>query len=267
MALVVLIWVATMPAFIVFWWKKRKARLAAGENYADDENYKKFSKIKRATGIAYFVLPLLIVFFESASETENSNEPTKNISETVSKKSDEEKLAAEKESKIEFKSEAERAAYYREKLLAAKKRSEEEAIEFKERFKEKYKKTEEKTNDVELSEIEKIKIEAEKITDDEILVKRRVDDSHDSIIELYILPKTVEPLTDGIIFEKRAGFEIKVQVKINGVDAYLQKYSFYNNNNFLESEDKIYYSEWDQDYYGNEESFHGDVRQYHITDI
>ena len=50
-----LAWIATLVAFIAFWWKKHKARLSAGENYADDENYKHISKIKKIIGIACIV--------------------------------------------------------------------------------------------------------------------------------------------------------------------------------------------------------------------
>ena len=54
-----LIWLGTFVAFVVYWWKKRKARKNAGENYADDENYKKISKIKKIIGavcIASFII-------------------------------------------------------------------------------------------------------------------------------------------------------------------------------------------------------------------
>lgn len=42
-----LIWLFTLIAFIVYWWKKRKAKNNVGENYADDENYKKSAKSKK----------------------------------------------------------------------------------------------------------------------------------------------------------------------------------------------------------------------------
>lgn len=41
----------TLIAFIVFWWKKRKARIAAGENYKGDPQYQHISKIKRIVGV------------------------------------------------------------------------------------------------------------------------------------------------------------------------------------------------------------------------
>lgn len=48
----------TAVAFVVYWWKKRSARLKAGENYQDDENYKKISLQKRVIG-AVFVASLI----------------------------------------------------------------------------------------------------------------------------------------------------------------------------------------------------------------
>ena len=58
-----LIWLFTLIAFIVYWWKKRKAKNNVGENYADDENYKKISKIKKIIGavcIASFIIGIAI---------------------------------------------------------------------------------------------------------------------------------------------------------------------------------------------------------------
>lgn len=39
-------------AFVILWWKKRKARIYAGENYKNDARYIKISKLKRLIGIA-----------------------------------------------------------------------------------------------------------------------------------------------------------------------------------------------------------------------
>lgn len=44
------IWLVTIPAFIIYWWKKRKARIAAGENYRDNEIYQEISRKKRIIG-------------------------------------------------------------------------------------------------------------------------------------------------------------------------------------------------------------------------
>ena len=58
-----LIWLGTLIAFVVYWWKKRKAKKDVGENYTDDENYKKISKMKRIIGavcIASFIIGFAI---------------------------------------------------------------------------------------------------------------------------------------------------------------------------------------------------------------
>ncbi len=39
-------------AFVILWWKKRKARINAGENYKNDAQYIYISKLKRLIGIA-----------------------------------------------------------------------------------------------------------------------------------------------------------------------------------------------------------------------
>ena len=45
------LWFVTLIAFIVYWWKKRCARLAGGADYKSDSLYLKMSKIKRIIGI------------------------------------------------------------------------------------------------------------------------------------------------------------------------------------------------------------------------
>lgn len=50
-AFLFLVHFVTLIAFIVFWWKKRKARIAAGENYKGDPQYQHISKIKRIVGV------------------------------------------------------------------------------------------------------------------------------------------------------------------------------------------------------------------------
>ena len=51
----------TAGAFIVYWWKKRTARIKAGENYQEDENYKKISLHKRIIGITCILSFFLLV--------------------------------------------------------------------------------------------------------------------------------------------------------------------------------------------------------------
>ena len=46
-----LVFFVTLIMFIVYWWKKRKARISAGDNYPNDEKYQDTSKIKRIVGV------------------------------------------------------------------------------------------------------------------------------------------------------------------------------------------------------------------------
>ena len=47
----VMLWLVTIVLFVVFYFKKRKARKAAGDNYVNDNNYKQISVTKRIIGI------------------------------------------------------------------------------------------------------------------------------------------------------------------------------------------------------------------------
>lgn len=74
-----LLGVATLIAFIVFWWKKRTARKNAGESYKDDATYKKFSLIKRGLGVACvlsFVLMVVTVPKTEKSDTSDGETAT-----------------------------------------------------------------------------------------------------------------------------------------------------------------------------------------------
>lgn len=50
------LWLGSIIAFIIFWWKKRQARLSSGENYFEDLNYQKISKYKRIIGVASVII-------------------------------------------------------------------------------------------------------------------------------------------------------------------------------------------------------------------
>lgn len=99
----ILLWLASVIAFIIFWWKKRKARLAAGENYAEDENYQSKSKIKRIIGIvsiASFCLALL--FSPNAEEKAKIEAERQAVQERLNaEKAEQEKLAAEQKAEQE----------------------------------------------------------------------------------------------------------------------------------------------------------------------
>lgn len=74
-----LTWLATLIAFIVFWRKKVNAKKSAGENYADDENYKHISKIKKFIGIACIVSFVIA----SAIPVPKNSAVTNNVSNNV----------------------------------------------------------------------------------------------------------------------------------------------------------------------------------------
>ena len=65
------LWVVSMAAFVFLWWKKRKSRLAAGENYQSDEKYTHISKLKRKVGISCIVLYLMTMFFQPDAPSNN----------------------------------------------------------------------------------------------------------------------------------------------------------------------------------------------------
>lgn len=54
-----LVFLVTFIMFIVYWWKKRKVRISAGDDYSKDQKYQEISKIKRIVGVAC-VISLLI---------------------------------------------------------------------------------------------------------------------------------------------------------------------------------------------------------------
>lgn len=82
-AIFFLLGVATLIAFIVFWWKKRTARKNAGESYKDDVTYKKVSLIKRGLGVACVLCFVLMIATLPKTEKSNSSgaEPAATIAE------------------------------------------------------------------------------------------------------------------------------------------------------------------------------------------
>jgi hypothetical protein len=55
-----LFFVISFFGFCYLWWKKRRARLGAGEDYRSDAQYLHFSKIKRIVGVVCIVSLLLV---------------------------------------------------------------------------------------------------------------------------------------------------------------------------------------------------------------
>ena len=84
----------TAIAFIIYWWKKRKARLSAGENYRNDSDYKRISLQKRIIGIVCVVSTVLIAFTVPEMTPEERAEYA--ARQEAKQKAEEERLAAEK---------------------------------------------------------------------------------------------------------------------------------------------------------------------------
>lgn len=74
-----LVFVVSLAAFIVFWWKKRKARLAAGDNYEQDAAYQKISRQKCWSGIVCIVSLVLGVVSNYISDGAETIDGIKNL--------------------------------------------------------------------------------------------------------------------------------------------------------------------------------------------
>lgn len=92
----ILVHLITLFAFIVFWWKKRKARLAAGENYKADPQYKHISKIKRIVG----VVCVLSAFLGGLTHSPDPQEVARIQAEKEAKQAKEQADQAAKEQEI-----------------------------------------------------------------------------------------------------------------------------------------------------------------------
>lgn len=101
----------TAGAFIFYWWKKRTARIKAGENYQEDENYKKISLHKRILGITCI---LSLFLFVNMIPEPTPEQHAAYLARMKAEKAEEERLAAEQ---------AEQAK--QERIAAAKKAEEE----------------------------------------------------------------------------------------------------------------------------------------------
>lgn len=128
--------------FVVYWWKKRKARLAAGENYQTDENYQRISFRKKIIGL------VCIVSFVGMAA--NVPEMTPEERAAYQAKREQERIAAE-EKKAQEDAEKKRLAEEKaqkdaeEKRLAEEKKAQEDAE--KKRLAEERRLAEEKAND------------------------------------------------------------------------------------------------------------------------
>ena len=93
-----LVFLVTLIAFIVFWWKKRKARKQFGK---DSEQYKRTSKIKRVIGIVCIV-SLIATIATAPEPKQKANAPvqqkqTEQSSNSAKEQPKEEKPAPAKE--------------------------------------------------------------------------------------------------------------------------------------------------------------------------
>ncbi len=115
-------------AFIVFWWKKRKARLAAGEDYQNDADYQAKSKTKRIIGAVCALSFVLAMVTSPDSSSENGtpaakNPPVTQKEETPEEKAEREAKATAEKAEQEAKAAAEKAE--REAKAAAEKAEQE----------------------------------------------------------------------------------------------------------------------------------------------
>ena len=106
----------TLILFVVYWWKKRKARLAAGEDYKNDEQYKKISGHKSLIGLICILSFILApVTAPQMTPEERAAYEAEQAQKKAQKEAEQKRLAEEKAAK-----EAEE-----QKLLAEKKAQEE----------------------------------------------------------------------------------------------------------------------------------------------
>ena len=101
-ALFSLLFLVSAIAFIVFWWKKRSARKAAGDNYETDLNYQEVSKKKHIIGIVCIASLVLSVALAPSAEERAANLETQKIQaekEATEKAEKEAKDKADKEQK------------------------------------------------------------------------------------------------------------------------------------------------------------------------
>lgn len=107
-----LTFIVTAVAFVVYWWKKRKARIAAGEDYQNDESYQSISLRKKIIGlvcvISFIGMPLTVpemtpeekAAYQAKREQEKIEE-NRRAEEKAKKEAEEQQLAAEKKAQEE----------------------------------------------------------------------------------------------------------------------------------------------------------------------
>ena len=96
--LFIMIWFVSLIAFIVYWRKKANVRKAAGENYANDENYNAVSKMKRLIGIVCLVSFVIGAAIPESPEAKAERE-AKEQQQRIEQAAKSEQKAAEKAAK------------------------------------------------------------------------------------------------------------------------------------------------------------------------
>lgn len=66
--LALLVYLVSFFAFFYFWWKKRRARLEAGENYASNDQYLRVSKKRRIVGFVCIISLLFLIVLPGESK-------------------------------------------------------------------------------------------------------------------------------------------------------------------------------------------------------
>ena len=115
-----IIFLVSFIAFIVYWRKKVNVKKAAGENYANDENYNNISKVKHIIGIVCFVSFLLAGTIPENSEAKTelqAKEQQHQIDQTAKAEQETAEKPAKEQQRIEEKytKEAEKQAKEQEK--------------------------------------------------------------------------------------------------------------------------------------------------------
>ena len=128
--LFIMVWFISLIAFIVYWRKKVGAKKAAGENYANDENYNNISKMKRLIGIVCLVSFLIGAAIPESPEAKAERE-IKEQQRQIEQSAKAEQKAAEKAAKEQQKAE-EKAAKEAEKQAKEQEKAAAEANKYAE---------------------------------------------------------------------------------------------------------------------------------------
>lgn len=220
-------WVSII-VFLMYWWKKRKARLSAGEYYLNDEIYKKMSWRKKIVG--FICVVSFFGFFVALPEM------TPEERAAYQARKEQEKIVAEEKRLAQEKSDAEKKAQEEaeEKRLAEEKKAQEEAeqkrlAEEKAQREAEEKRLADEKKAQEMAEVQKRKEDRRRAEEDNEpgILDRALDRAKEFVGGIanneiyvcdksegsyYIIPSTKKRRDAGIIF-KDEGYEIEVICK------------------------------------------------------